>query len=102
MTLARIKNGFLDDDDGGYRDIKVNVVYQSVLNPDLKMICEVQFILGQYLYEKKRVHKLYSIAREQTFFDMVAMEEHELEQQLLLYTYYVVMYTVQQIALTKR
>ena len=35
------------------------------------MVCEVQFILNQYLYEKKKVHKLYSIAREQAYFDMV-------------------------------
>merc|ERR1719242_320474 len=77
MTMARVKNGFLDVDDGGYRDIKVNVVYQSTVNPELKMICEVQFILNQYLYEKKRVHKLYSIGREQTYFDMVARDEDE-------------------------
>merc|ERR1711994_654357 len=80
MVLARIKNGFLDDADGGYRDIKVNVVYQSTLNPELKMISEVQFILNQYLYEKKRIHKLYSIAREQTYFDMVVHGEEALSQ----------------------
>merc|ERR1712113_408742 len=57
LTMARVKNGFIDNDDGGYRDIKVNVVYQSTLNPEIKMLSEVQFILNQYLYEKKKIHK---------------------------------------------
>merc|ERR1719361_2203777 len=63
MTLARVKNGFLDQTDGGYRDIKVNVVYHSSLHQNVKIITEIQFILNQYLYKKKKVHKLYSIAR---------------------------------------
>merc|ERR1719334_1267378 len=84
MTLARVKNGFVHNPDGGYRDIKVNVVYQSTLDPNLKMICEVQFILNQYLYEKKRVHKLYSVAREQTYFDLVVREWEEEDAQKLL------------------
>jgi len=75
MELARIKNGFLDEQDGGYRDIKVNVVYHSTVHRGLKMVCEVQFILNQYLFEKKKVHKLYSIFREKTFFEMVVRED---------------------------
>ena len=71
MELARVKNGFIDNEDGGYRDIKVNVVYHSTIDRGLKMVCEVQFILNQYLFEKKKVHKLYSIAREQAYFEMV-------------------------------
>merc|ERR1712217_660728 len=81
MTMARIKNGFLDQTDGGYRDIKVNVVYNSTVHPEVKMICEVQFILNQYLFEKKKVHKLYSIARERTYFDLVVRDEDEVNQQ---------------------
>jgi len=52
----------------------VDVVYRSTLLPEVRMVCEVQFILHQYLYEKKRVHNLYSIARERMHFDMVARE----------------------------
>eukprot|EP00485_Elphidium_margaritaceum_P019937 CAMPEP_0202729016 /NCGR_PEP_ID=MMETSP1385-20130828/185916_1 /ASSEMBLY_ACC=CAM_ASM_000861 /TAXON_ID=933848 /ORGANISM="Elphidium margaritaceum" /LENGTH=582 /DNA_ID=CAMNT_0049395269 /DNA_START=53 /DNA_END=1797 /DNA_ORIENTATION=- len=76
IKMARVKNGFLDKTyDGGYRDIKVNVIFQSAVKPELKMICEVQLILSQYLNEKKRIHKLYSIEREETFFEMVVKEE---------------------------
>uniref|UniRef100_A0A7S0TEL7 Uncharacterized protein n=1 Tax=Elphidium margaritaceum TaxID=933848 RepID=A0A7S0TEL7_9EUKA len=72
IKMARVKNGFLDQEyEGGYRDIKVNVMFQSAKKPELKMIVEVQLILGQYLNEKKRIHKLYSIAREKTYFEMV-------------------------------
>ncbi len=60
IELSRIKNGFLDKSfAGGYRDIKLNVIYHSPINPKLNMICEIQLILGQYLHEKKRIHKLY-------------------------------------------
>eukprot|EP01084_Bolivina_argentea_P161475 281078_1 len=38
IQLARIKNGFVDKGNGGYRDIKINVVYKSQINPQLKMI----------------------------------------------------------------
>ena len=72
LELARVKNGFLADE-GGYRDIKVNVVYHSEHDTEnqVSMVCEVQLILNQYLHEKKRIHKLYSILRERTFFKMV-------------------------------
>ena len=84
LELARVKNGFLEDEraagrKGAYRDIKVNVIYH--LQPeddeaeDVSMICEVQFILNQYLYEKKRNHKLYAILRDREFFDAVVEEE---------------------------
>eukprot|EP01084_Bolivina_argentea_P092154 165825_1 len=38
------------------------------------MICEIQLLLGQYLHEKKRIHKLYSIVREELYFEMVTKE----------------------------
>ena len=42
IELARVKNGFLDKGfKGGYRDIKVNVVYHSSINVGVSMICEV-------------------------------------------------------------
>jgi len=50
-------------------------VYHSTLNPELKMVAEVQFILNQYLYEKKRIHKLYSIAREEAYFNLVVHDD---------------------------
>eukprot|EP01084_Bolivina_argentea_P069819 126977_1 len=54
IELARVKNGFLNPNySRGYRDIKINVIYHSSINPDISMICEVQLLLGQYLHEKK-------------------------------------------------
>ena len=76
LQLARVKNGFLDEA-ASYRDLKVNVVCQSETEPDseLRMVCEVQLILNQYLFEKKRSHKLYDILRERRFFDMVVKQD---------------------------
>ena len=74
MELARVKNGFLDKGKGtAFRDIKVNIVFHSETDPDnpLSMICEGQLSLNQYLHEKKRIHKLYSILRDRKFFEMV-------------------------------
>ena len=79
MKVARIKNGFLDGSDGGYRDIKINVIFQSPTQPDLRMICEVQLILNQYLFEKKKMHKLYSVIRDEVYYDMVVNEEVDTE-----------------------
>ena len=76
LELARVKNGFTDKQ-AAFRDIKVNVVYHSEtdLENETSLICEVQLMLNQYLHEKKRIHKLYSILRERTFFEMVVLEE---------------------------
>ena len=76
LELARVKNGFLGKG-ASYRDIKVNVVYHSETDPEheASIICEVQLILNQYLHEKKRIHKLYDILRERTFFEMVVKQE---------------------------
>ena len=65
--------------DGTFRDIKVNVVYHSETDPDnpISMICEIQLLLNQYLHEKKRTHKLYTILREQTYFEMIVRDETE-------------------------
>ncbi len=50
VQLSRVKNGFLDKTfKGGYRDIKVNVVFNSSINPEIKMICEVCIIII-YIY----------------------------------------------------
>eukprot|EP00485_Elphidium_margaritaceum_P019464 CAMPEP_0202726786 /NCGR_PEP_ID=MMETSP1385-20130828/184789_1 /ASSEMBLY_ACC=CAM_ASM_000861 /TAXON_ID=933848 /ORGANISM="Elphidium margaritaceum" /LENGTH=764 /DNA_ID=CAMNT_0049393013 /DNA_START=111 /DNA_END=2406 /DNA_ORIENTATION=- len=82
IELARVKNGFLDPNDGGYRDIKVNVIYksQNPEHPDVKMVCEVQLLLINYLEEKKKIHKLYSILREQAFFKMVVSDNTQQKQ----------------------
>eukprot|EP01083_Nonionella_stella_P041778 113130_1 len=50
----------------GYRDLKMNMIFHSAKNKDLSMICEMQLILSQYLWEKKKIHKLYSIQRLNT------------------------------------
>ena len=71
MKVARIKNGFIGDVEGGYRDLKVCVVFISAMDPNLKMICEVQLILNQYLFEKKKMHKLYTLVRDEIYYRMV-------------------------------
>ena len=80
FQLARVKNGFLDKE-ATVRDIKVNVVFHSeTADPDnaVSMVCEVQLILNQYLHEKKRIHKLYSVLRERAFFELVAKgQQHQ-------------------------
>ena len=82
IELGRVKNGFLDAKDGGYRDIKVNVVYHSQLNAGVSMVCEIQLLLGQYLHEKKRIHKLYSVLRQSEYFKMVVTDENEQKTEL--------------------
>merc|ERR1719419_1748049 len=77
MTLARTKNGFVDDSVGGYRDLKINVVFNSATDPELKMICEVQLILNQYLFEKKKMHKLYSVVRDELYYQMATKQQEE-------------------------
>eukprot|EP01084_Bolivina_argentea_P050029 91983_1 len=52
LELARIKNGFLNKENKGYRDVKINVVYHSPVS-DVSMVCEVQLLLVNYLWEKK-------------------------------------------------
>ena len=65
MTKARVKNGFLRSESEGYRDIKVNVIFES--DDGTKMICEVQIIYGQNLNEKKRSHRYYHLTRDRAF-----------------------------------
>eukprot|EP01084_Bolivina_argentea_P044810 82456_1 len=48
IEIARIKNGFLNEEQGGYRDIKVNVIYHSQLNIGVCMVCEIQLLFAQY------------------------------------------------------
>jgi len=77
MKIARIKNGFIGDAQGGYRDLKICVVFTSATDPTLRMICEVQLLLNQYLFEKKKLHKLYSVVRDEVFYRMVVKPEEE-------------------------
>merc|ERR1712168_1703595 len=77
LQLARIKNGFIGDSVGGYRDLKINVVFNSATDPELKMICEVQLILNQYLFEKKKMHKLYSVIRDEVYYQMIVQTEED-------------------------
>eukprot|EP01084_Bolivina_argentea_P120077 212859_1 len=84
IELSRVKNGFLDATDGGYRDIKLNVIYHSQLHTGVgvSMICEIQLLFGQYLHEKKRIHKLYSVLRQNEYFKMVVTDEDEMKTQI--------------------
>eukprot|EP01084_Bolivina_argentea_P022513 41838_1 len=68
---------------GGYRDIKLNIVFHSSINVGVSMVCEVQLLLNQYLHEKKRIHKLYSIVRQKEYFKMVVTEETDTIQKEL-------------------
>ncbi len=82
IELGRVKNGFLDANKGGYRDIKVNVVYHSQLTMGVSMVCEIQLLFGQYLHEKKRNHKLYNVLRQSEYFKMVVTDESEQKTEL--------------------
>ena len=73
MTKARVKNGFLRKETKGYRDIKVNVIFES--ETGTKMICEIQLIYGQNLNEKKRSHRYYHLTRERAFYEGVVQSE---------------------------
>merc|ERR1712173_99057 len=75
MKKARVKNGFLYPESKGYRDIKVNVIFES--EEGTKMICEIQLIYGQNLNEKKRSHRYYHLTRERAFYEGVTQKEGE-------------------------
>ncbi len=81
LEIARVKNGFLNKDDKGYRDVKINVIYHSPIT-GLKIICEIQLLLINYLYEKKKVHKLYNVIRQKLYFNLVVSEEQKMEKQI--------------------
>ena len=73
LEICRIKNGFNTTDNNnssGYRDLKINVLYKSA-KQELNMIGEIQFLLMEFLDAKKKGHKLYSILREEEFYDSV-------------------------------
>ena len=80
LKIARIKNGFNrlkngnDTNDGGYRDLKVNVIFVSSKRNKLTMIGEIQFLLNPFLKAKKKSHKLYSILRKQVFYKLVTQD----------------------------
>merc|ERR1719461_869889 len=80
MTKARVKNGFLRKESKGYRDIKINVIFESEVGT--KMICEIQIIYGQNLNEKKRSHRYYHLTRERAFYDGVSQKEVAQEMDL--------------------
>eukprot|EP01083_Nonionella_stella_P039752 108137_1 len=72
FQVARIKNGFSDvNNDEGYRDIKLNIIFKSNVFKGVNMICEIQMILSGYLSVKKKSHKLYKIDRRRHYFDLV-------------------------------
>ena len=67
----------------GSVDNKFKIVDGGVDN-ELSMICEVQLILNQYLHEKKRLHKLYSILRDRAFFEMVTKEDAQEQEETVM------------------
>eukprot|EP01083_Nonionella_stella_P039751 108136_1 len=72
FQVARIKNGFSDlNNDEGYRDVKLNIIFKSAVFKGVNMICEIQMILSGYLIVKKKSHKLYNIERRCPYFDLV-------------------------------
>merc|ERR1712048_1474080 len=66
-------NGFLRKETKGYRDIKVNAIFES--ETGTKMICELQLIYGQNLNEKKRSHRYYHLTRERAYYEGVIQKE---------------------------
>ena len=69
FDVARLKNGF-EGGGGGYRDIKLNVIYQS--SQGFAMICEVALCMQQMKEYKDSTHELYEILREKDFFSQVS------------------------------
>ena len=70
LVLARVKNGFNKKSGDGYRDLKVNVQYNSK-KQSISMIGEIQFLLLPFLRGKKKSHKLYGILRREPFYRLV-------------------------------
>jgi hypothetical protein len=68
FAVARLKNGFAKR--SGYRDVKLNVIYQS--QQGFAMICEVALCLEQMSAYKNATHELYEILRERDFFAEVS------------------------------
>ena len=68
LSIARVKNGFPKN--GGYRDIKVNVVFMSVQG--FAMMGEVALVLDSLVRYKDATHELYEIVREGDFFKEVS------------------------------
>ena len=69
FDIARLKSGF-EGGRGGYRDIKLNVIYQS--SQGFAMICEVALCMQQMQEYKDATHELYEILREKDFFSQVS------------------------------
>jgi len=65
FEIARVKNGFAAGK-GGYRDVKVNVVFLSAQG--FALIGEVALCLTPLVEYKERTHELYEILREKAFF----------------------------------
>ena len=62
FKMARVKNGFADTQNtAAYKDIKVNLLYTSKNDDKLRLICEMQFLLSDYLVLKKKSHKPYEV-----------------------------------------
>ena len=51
--MVRVENAFLDKVVGACHDITMKVIFH-LETQNLNMICEVQLILNQYLFEKKK------------------------------------------------
>jgi len=68
LSIVRVKNGF-SGGRGGYRDIKVNVIFVS--EQGFAMIGEVALVLSKLRDYKYATHELYEILREREFFKQV-------------------------------
>ena len=69
FAVARVKNGF-GSAGGGYRDLKLNVIYQS--QQGFAMICEIALCLQAMSEYAESTHELYEILRERDFFAQVS------------------------------
>jgi hypothetical protein len=63
MRPLRCKSGFAAaaETAGGYRDVKLNMLFQSAHDPQRRAVVEVQVILKSYLLVKKRMHAIYRL-----------------------------------------
>eukprot|EP01083_Nonionella_stella_P040726 110418_1 len=70
IEIIRCKNGWsvYNPNYPQYTDVKLNVLVQSPLDPEKKVVAEIQFLLDLMCGFKKKAHKLYSVERK---FEMI-------------------------------
>ena len=68
-NIIRMKNKFDTSYkvEGGYRAVMINMIWTNKDNPLLKMIVEIQLILGSYIPIRSKTHLFYKIYRSKSW-----------------------------------